>query len=195
MQRVCSVAGGVNDYLVDPDCLITTSNRECPFCPTRHQLRINGWYKRWVLLPGDHVDHRIRVRRLLCRYTGHTVSLLPDFCLPRRQHGPEILARFLVGVALLGLSLLTALRSARPDAPCHSVAQSLLQGFQSRGALLIRYMTGRGSRLPPVPTSVSPPRRLVAQHFLCLQEGFHDPEAAFIHHARCFHGLFQLGLA
>ena len=195
MQRIVRVAGGIKTYLSSPTCLVNSETRRCPFCPDGHRLRIHGWYHRFALLPGSQEACRIAVLRLLCPRQGRTVSLLPDFCLPRRQHGPGLLGLFLAAL-LNGSSLLKALQRARSGgAPGHSVAQVLLKAFLARRHHLQAYLAGLRTRAVEVAPAVPEARRPLAQLVLGLLEGFPDVISAFEHHARHFHHRFQIGLA
>ncbi|MEM7202550.1 MAG: DUF6431 domain-containing protein [Planctomycetota bacterium] len=97
MQKLLPVCGGLKAYVASPEMLVSERSRKCPFCRDKHRLRLHGHYHRHVLVPGDQAPERVPVRRLLCTRVRKTVSLLPDFCLPRRQHGPAILGTFLAG--------------------------------------------------------------------------------------------------
>lgn len=136
----------------------------------------------------------IPVRRLLCARVGRTVSLLPDFCIPRRQHGPAILGAFLAGYAE-GKALTTALRAVRPDAPGHSVAQSLRTGFLTRGGRIRTYLARvRARASEPSPSAAGfrgEVRALLAA--LCLD--FAQAADAFIHHGVGLHAMQLIGLA
>jgi hypothetical protein len=125
---------------------------------------------------------------------GRTVSLLPDFCIPRRQHGAAVLGAFLAGYAA-GKPLVAALRDVRPDVQGHSVAQSLRKGFLARGARIRAYLARLRARAleppPATPGCRSEVRVLVAA--LCL--GFVKAAAAFIHHGVGLHAMQQVGLA
>lgn len=193
MQRICRVIGGIKAYLENPSCLVNAETRECLFCPDRHPLRLHTWYFRFALLLGS-IAERIAVRRLLCPRTGRTVSLLPDFCIPKRQHGPDILGVFLWGL-LKGLRLLAALREARSEAPCHSLAQSLRSGFLGRGPVLKLYLATLSPRAVELPEEIPKDRRLLSQLVLPLTEGFCGAAVAFTHHGYFFHRAFGLGLA
>jgi hypothetical protein len=196
MQKVLPVAGGINAYVASPDCLLSHETRRCPLCSDHHPLRIHGWYWRYALLPGSPEGEapRIRVLRLLCARLGRTVSLLPDFCLPRRQQGPAILALFLQAL-VQGLSLLQALRQTRAEVASHSVAQNLLRGFLSRRTQILVYLGGLRARSPEPAISPGrdPWRLALLVDGLC--EGWDDPGRAFEVRARGFHDRFGLGLA
>ena len=191
MQRVLEVTGGIKRYLSDPGCLVTPENRVCPICPIPHKLWRHGTYTRQVLLPDPDPVESIPVFRLFCARTGRTVSLLPDFCLPRRQHGPGILGRFLAAY-VRGIPLLDALRSVRGDAPSHGVAQSLRDGFLRRLTQLHAYLGPIRAQPPP---EVAPGRRPIALVFYRLIHGFSDVARALVHHGLRFHHTFGVGLA
>ena len=192
MQKVCRAEGGVKSYLENSRCLLTDENRRCPFCPDSHRLRIHGTYDRQALFP-EGIAARLVIHRLRCARTGRTVSLLPDFCLPRRQHGPSILGLFLDAL-VSGAGQLEALMRFRPDATQHSTARSLLQGFLKRATKIRTYLASLRPRI------VDPPRSLPGHHGLALLVhgllyGFKDPVPAFTDHGRGFHRRFQVGLA
>lgn len=196
VQRVLPVRGGLKAYLAVPDVLVNESSRQCPFCREQHRLRLHGDYHRHVLVDAEQ-SASVPVRRLLCVHTGKTVSLLPDFCIPRRQHGPSILGPFLAGYAG-GQSLLAALQSARPDAANHSVAQSLLRGFLARSGPIRTYLSHLRHRAvePPAPTpGLSVLQREVSVLVVALCLGFANAAQAFVHHGVGLHAMQQIGIA
>lgn len=195
MQRLCPCPGGVKPYLASVEAVLTETARRCPFCPDAHPLRRNGRYHRWALLPDPAPAERIPVLRLRCPRTHRTVSLLPDFCLPRRQHGPGILGIFVDGVVRHGLGLHAALRSVRAAAMEHSTAQSLMRGFVRRQDALRTYLAGLRARAIPPPVGFEGLRRALAPVVLALLVDHPDPITAFVHHARQFHHRFALALA
>jgi len=196
MQRVCEFSGSVKEYLRSPGCLVTEETKRCPFCSNAHPLRLHGWYERQALLPHQVTVVRVWVRRLCCAVTGKTVSLLPDFCLPRRQHGPGILGVFLQAF-ISGHTLLESMRQARPDLVGHSVPQSLVRGFLHRGHELRAYLAMRAPRQAPVPRRAGVPaqRGVLAMLVHGLLDGFDSAVRAFVQHGRLFHHRFGLGLA
>ena len=194
MQRICSVAGGIKSYQVAPHAVLTETTRQCPFCSPAHRLRQHGRYERWGIFPDPEPPQRVRVLRLLCVVVGRTVSLLPDFCLPLRQHGPEILGPFVYGVGVEGMSLSAALRRQRRGAR-HNVACHLWRGFERRVPALQVYAAGFQVRAPTVPDTVAGERRAVAQLVLSLAAGHSDVAKAFRHHGRLFHCRFGLSVA
>jgi len=195
LQRVCAVPGGVNAYLRDPDGLVSAETLVCPFCPDGHRLHRHGYYHRYALFLAPDPSLRIPVRRLLCPVVGRTVSLLPDFCLPRRQHGPAILAVFLYAFAVLGLPLALAMKKARPDVTTHSTAQSLRRGFLSRAILIRAYLAGIRHRFLPPPDTVPHDRRELAALVNGIVHRSATPDRAFLRHGRCFFARFGTGLA
>lgn len=195
MQRVFRVQGGLKAYDATPDMLLAAPGaRECPFCSDKHRLRRHGHYRRFALLPCEQEPARVPICRLLCARTGKTVSLLPDFCLPRRQHGPAIVGAFLSGYAEGG-TLLAALREARADAAGHSVAQSLRQGFLARAGPIRAYLARLRARAIDPPTSACGRRREVAALLVGLCHGFAAAAEAFVHHGVGLHAMAQIGLA
>jgi len=194
MQRLCPVALGIKEYRAAPAAAVTPDSRRCPFCSDRHPLRIHGCYRRFALLPDPDEPHLIPVMRLLCSRTGKTVSLLPEFCTPRRQHGPAILARFL-SAWVSGAGLLPALRSVRRDVAGHSVAQSLFRGFRDRIATIKVYLAGIRPCGAGTPPTVPESRRPIADVFFALIADARDAVTAFLHHGVALHNRFHLGIA
>lgn len=193
MQKLLPVPGGLKAYVAAPELLVDERARACPFCADKHRLRLHGHYHRQALLPCGRTEV-IPVRRLLCSRVGRTVSLLPDFCIPGRQHGPEILGAFLADYAA-GETLTAALRAARPDAPGHSVAQSLRAGFLARDGRIRTYLASvRARALEP---SSSPPdaRGRVCALLAALCLGFGQAVEAFVHHGVGLHTMQKIGLA
>lgn len=195
MQRVCAIGGGVKSYLENPRSpLSDEDNRRCLFCPDGHRLRLHGTYKRQALFPDPEAPRSLTIQRLLCVRTGRTVSLLPDFCLPRRQHGPAILGLFLQAL-LGGAGVLAALSRFRRDLSHHSTPRSLLKGFLGKAGRIRSYLARLRRRVVEASQGIPRARRLLAFLVQGLLSGFPDPPAAFIHHARRFHQLFRVSLA
>ena len=174
-------------YLRNPDMLDTAEVRRCPFCESGHAMILHGWYCRQVILPAGGGCLSIPVRRLRCRATGRTVSLLPAFCIPRRQHGPGVLGLFLVHLFLRGMTLMESLRLARGEAPSHAVAQSLRDGFRRRCGRICEYLSGLGGRAP----AADRPTAVVER----LRAGYRRIQQAFTVHGRALHAASGLGLA
>ena len=184
----------VHEYIARAQVILTEDLRACPFCPDGHRLRSHGSYRRFAIVEGGAV-HRIPVLRLLCPRLGRTLSLLPDFCLPGRQHGPAVLGAFLEALVLSGLTLVGAMRRARPDAPCaHSLPQSLLRGFVRRLPPIRSWLAKRRHRFPDL--AAAPRSRPLewVQTVAALLEAGDDVGAAFIASGRRFHAAMGLGL-
>lgn len=196
MQRILKCPLTVKDYVSNPDILISDKALQCPFCPDGHRLIRHGYYSRQALFLGDPSCRQIKVVRLLCIYRGSTVSLLPDFCMPRRQHGPAIICLFLIYLFIEGLSLHCALGRIRPDTCCHSTGQSLRDGFLRKGEQIDAYLDSieayRTENEISPHTRHSHPR---ASHRLSvLISGSSSPQEAFTNHCREFHNRFNCGL-
>jgi len=195
VQKLLQVAGGLKAYEADSDILLGHEHaRRCPFCRDGHRLRLHGHYHRFALVPGHRDPVRLPVRRLFCPRTGTTVSLLPDFCMPRRQHGPAILGEFLSAYAA-GSPLLAALRATRPDAAGHSVAESLRDGFLARAGPIGTYVAGLRARALERPMGAKGRRAEVAALLAGLCLGFAAAADALIHHGVALHAAFRIGLA
>lgn len=195
MQRVCAIPGGVNAYLGDPDCLLSEETRRCPLCPDHHRLRRHGRYHRWASFPGEDLSLRIPILRLFCRTTGRTVSLLPDFCLPRRQYGPAVLGIFLHALVLLRLPVLAAFRAAVPGSTARSSAQDLRDAFLHRAHCIRSFLYGLEHRHVPAPNGTPAPLRELASLVHGLTVPSPCPGAAFVLRSAPFHTRFHQGFA
>lgn len=148
-----------------------------------------------MILPAEETLE-IPLVRLLCRHSGVTVSLATDFCIPRRQHGPQVLGLFLEALVDAGLGLAGAMRRARPDAPRgQSLPQSLLPGFRRRLSSTRTWLGSQRARAPSPPAS--PNRqplevRLVVTEILGLAA---DARWAFTYAGRGIHDLTGAALA
>jgi hypothetical protein len=148
---------------------------------------LHGWYFRQAILPAGEGCRLIPVRRLRCQATGRTVSLLPAFCIPRRQHGPGVLGLFLVNLFLRGRTLTESLRLARGEVPSHAVAQSLRDGFRRRCGRISEYLAGLGGS----GAGAARPSAVVER----LRGGHRQIVPAFTAHGRAMHEAVGLGLA
>lgn len=195
MQKIARVAVSVDSYIASPLQILTETLRICPCCPEEHRLWRHGSYERTVILPRGEI-RTIPVIRLICRHTGVTISLLPDFCLPRRQHGPGVLGIFLEALVFGGRTLMQAMRRARPDAPaCHSLPQSLLAGFRHRLHKIRAWLFSRQVRAPDPPITPRPWPLEVATTVSALLSLGPDPAEAFTCASRSLHDCQRVGLA
>lgn len=181
-----------------PMLLVSEETRRCPFCDPGCRLRLHGTYGRFVLLPGEDGERRIRIARLLCPATGRTVSLLPDFCVPGRQHGTVVLARFLDAYSR-GASLQSALHAARHGAERHSTAQSLRSGFLSRAGPIRDYVAKLRRRVNETVRAPQPEldavRRETASLIASLIDGLQDTAEAFVVRGVGLFAAFGVALA
>lgn len=191
MQRVCRFDGEVKRYEEDPYCLLDEDHRICPICDSRHRLRRHGLYRRWAYLPGEAEPRSLPIVRLLCAVTGRTVSLLPDFCLPRRQHGPGVVGLFLHALAIEGRTLGSSLEAAGLEDKSHSLAQSFLRGFKLRRHSLGAYLASRLRRwkLPPPDH-----RHEIAREVSAILELSQGIVRSFVLCGRELHSKFGVGL-
>ena len=58
-----------------------------PRCNKLVQFRKHGFYERYYI--SNIYDGKIVIRRYICPICGHTISIMPDFCLPKYLHGLE----------------------------------------------------------------------------------------------------------
>lgn len=65
----------------------------CPGCAASKPLVGHGSYQRQVC--DDKQVFPLRVKRFLCTFCGHTVSILPSFCLPHRHYLTATIQRVL----------------------------------------------------------------------------------------------------
>ena len=195
MQKIIAVGVSVHEYIARPQVILTEELRICPFCADGHRLRGHGCYRRLAIVEGG-AQHRIPVLRLLCPRQGQTLSLLPDFCLPGRQHGPGVLGAFLEALILGGQTLTGAMRRARPDTPRgHSLPQSLLRGFLRRLVPIRSWLAERCQRFPNLPDPPRPRPIEWRQSVVLLLEAGESVGAAFCASSRGFHAATGLGLA
>lgn len=110
---------------------------------------------------------------------------------PARPRDPGDLS----GRLLAGASLLAALRAARPDAPGHSVAQSLRNGFLARAGPIRTYLARLRARALEPPPTVAGRRREVAALLIGLCHGFATAAGAFVRHGVELHTALHIGLA
>ena len=194
MQHICEFSGGVKEYLEANQPLVTPAVYTCTICKTPHRLRLNGSYCRWCITLAYPSGKRIRIQRLRCMRTGRTISLLPDFCHPRRQYGPDIIGVFLISLFLKGQTLLGALRSAHPPATHHTVAQSLRDGFKRQRRNLSAYVASIHPSKIEVPERIDRDQRPYARLVLGLTGRSRNPGGRFVYHGRCIHARFGQGL-
>jgi len=152
-------------------------------------LRLHGFYKRCSITPEYPEGRQVRIQRLYCPRTGRTVSLLPDFCHPRRQHGPAVIGMFLVALFIKGQTLLGSLHTIRPQVNNHAIAQSLRDGFTNQVHALNVYVASINPGKIKVPARIVPQHHPEARLVLGLGGKSRNLGKHFIYHARCMHAL------
>jgi len=194
MQRICETHGSVKQYLLGLITLVTAATRSCPYCADKHPMRLHGCYWRWAITSGYPEGVKIRIQRLLCPVTGCTVSLLPDFCHPRRQYGPSFIGVFLVALIIKGKTLLDALHAVRPSVSSHAVGQSLRDGFTDQEHVLNAYVSSIHPEKIKVPRRISQQQQPYARLVLGLTGESRNPGKHFVHHAHGIHARFGQSL-
>jgi hypothetical protein len=66
-------------------------------------MQRHGFYWRWTILPSG-ARQRFGVHRFRCAACRRTVSYLPDFCVPYKHFGADVIQGVLAAVLLLNLS-------------------------------------------------------------------------------------------
>lgn len=136
------------------------------------------------------------VLRLLCSQEDRTVSLLPNFCLPRRQYGIPTLAALITHVVLGGEGLHRGARHLHPICPPGpSSVRCLVNGLRRRRLVLSAYVCSVSPRLRDPCRRLTGWRQELEPIVDGLIHGFVIPKLALLHHAVLFHGRYQLGLA
>jgi hypothetical protein len=71
----------------------------CPHkdCGVAMEMSKNGFYLRYLIT--CIFAGKIRIRRYKCRKCGHTVSMLPSFCLPQYTYGLELIIEIMLTAA------------------------------------------------------------------------------------------------
>jgi len=134
MQILHPFAGSIQHYFEE----ITSPDRyrpdHCPQCEATHPLIGHGFYRRTLVDVA--FDGTIRVRRYLCRSCKRTVSLLPEFALPWLRFSVSVMAVFLVGRLLTGLTLIAAARAAAQTGMPYQRGQFWIRRFQKQAPKL-----------------------------------------------------------
>jgi hypothetical protein len=170
-------------------------------------MRKHGFYSRTVVTGED--CHSILIRRLLCVLTGRTVSLLPDFLVPRKQHSCAVIAAFFHAWAVLDVTLTAAMARATSVAPMRQKAQFWIRGFAKNLSKIRAYLAeidpGQTILAPKRRVTRSLPRDFIAPVFSHMLKDYRTPQSAFEHmlkdyrtpqsafefHSRGFHVRFH----
>ena len=100
-----------------------------PDCRAQKTMWRNGFYVRCVVT-GTQL-YEIKIQRLRCRYCGISVSLIPNFALPRFQYSLDIIIAALYMRVSMALTLLATAQKLTPPHPGYSPSSGLV-GFYER---------------------------------------------------------------
>jgi len=189
IQKILRVVGGIKQYVSAKGEIAIPSHLEtCPFCTPIHPLRRHGFYRRWAVT--NAVLHYIRIRRLLCPATKRTVSLLPDFLVPRKQFVLAVIAAFFQAYLWLGLSLAASVRAATRIHPARQKGRFWCRAVASRARTLRAY----AAQLPsaardagPAPPAAGALRAELHALLAPLFPGAADLVSALRHHSPHMH--------
>ncbi len=93
MQIIIKVSKNVDKYIEDVQNKKIIKPSKCPICNKENSLHHNGVYYRNLI--EENREYRIPVIRLLCKLCLHTISLLPEFCLPHFQYSFKFIIKAL----------------------------------------------------------------------------------------------------
>lgn len=207
IQKITELSGTINRILSDAAAGVTAVPQGadlCPFCEPTHRLRRHGTYRR-TAVTADAVLC-ISIERLLCAATGRTVSLLPDFLFPRKQHVVPVVAAFLSAFVFQTLSLTASMACA-----------TIIYASRQKGTYWIRCLLRNApvfqiymasirprQRIPRSEAALPPPapgggfitrvRARLALLLDLLLDGFGSLEDAFRFHSRHMHIRFARAL-
>ena len=187
IQRVIPIPGGSKHYRADMErkaLPIPEGSDICPWCPVPHRLRKHGCYFRRALTREE--VHDLLIRRLLCPVQGKTVSLLPDFLLPRKHHTAGVIADFFHAYVLLGLTLLASVARARKAFASYQKGGFWRRCFEKNLPRIRTYLAQLHpeQRREPVPVSA---RSRIEPALALLLECSRSPRQAFEAHSRRMH--------
>gem|GEM_PF-2371482 len=194
IQRVIEIAGGskqYREYKKTEDLPIPEGAGLCPWCETPHPLRRHGAYNRTVTDGAGFFT--VLILRLFCPVHGKTVSLLPSFLLPRKQHAAGVVADFFHSYVLLGLTLISAVARATTSFPSYQKGSFWRRCFEKNLPRTRTYLAGFRPLQTRDPTPASPRSRIQPALTLIL-DGFRSPRQAFEAHSRRMHQTLGFAL-
>jgi len=206
IQKITELSGSINKILRNASSGITSVPQGgdlCPFCKPSHRLRRHGTYQRNAVTAEQ--VFRICIQRLLCAATGQTVSILPDFLLPRKQHLIPVVASFFSAFALQGLSLAASMSLATIIYPSRQKGTYWIRCLVGNMPTIRAYMASvrprqdasESTKLRHVATDGSLVARLrgrLAPLLHLLREKFRSLAVAFRFHSRNLHARFARAL-
>jgi hypothetical protein len=147
----------------------------------------------------------VSIQRLLCAATGKTVSILPDFLLPRKQHVIPVVAAFFLVFTLQHLSLAASMAYATIIYPSRQKGtywiRCLLRNVPAVRAYLASVLPHqripRSEAVPPPsPRSgfITRARARLKPLLELLRNGFRSLQDAFRFHSRNLHIRFARAL-
>jgi hypothetical protein len=109
------------------------------------------------------------IRRLLCAVIGRTVSLLPEFLAPGKQHTWEVMGKYLQGRHMEGLTKVAAMEAATRVNPTRQKGSYWTGCLEDNGLRIQSYLSTSRPRVPSGPTASALVQAL-AKGFPCLAE-------------------------
>jgi hypothetical protein len=206
MQKITELSGTINKILRDAAAGITAVPQGadlCPFCEPTHRLRRHGTYRRTAVTA--EAVFCVSIQRLLCAATGGTVSLLPDFLLPRKQHVIPVVAAFFLAFALQRLSLAASMVGATIIYPSRQKGTYWIRCLLRNAPIIQAYMASMRPR-QRIPRSEAAPPASARAGFITrararlkpllevLRNGFRSLQDAFRFHSRNLHIRFARAL-
>ena len=149
----------------------------CPFCKDRHKLSRHGSYWRYVITRRD--IHQTRIRRLLCEVHGKTVSFLPSFLAPGKQHCLGVMGRFFEE-RMKEKSLEEAIEAATQNRPSKKKGQYWERSLEAKSSVTQTYLAGLRRR-----------ERKGTTMLQRIMTGFKTMAEALMAHNLRMHRLFQ----
>jgi hypothetical protein len=105
--------------------------RRChnPKCSRLVQFKKHGFYERYFL--SSFFDGKIVIRRYICPECGHTISVMPDFCLPRYINALEIIFQYILRVFNRKGSIIACLEELNKEYG-FNISRQLLYNYRKR---------------------------------------------------------------
>jgi hypothetical protein len=128
----------VQEYLRQFSRLPLVLPTTCARCGASDCLCRHGSYGRQVC-EGNAV-FSIRVKRLLCRLCHRTISLLPSFCLPYRQHSTAVVEKVLSLRFLKGASWRAIGRSLGWEVPTCTTCREWVAAFARASVIYVAHL-------------------------------------------------------
>jgi transposase-like protein len=97
-----------------------------PSCGLPLRMSKNGYYSRYIITAS--FAGQIRIRRYKCKKCGHTVSMLPSFCMAQYSYGTEVI------VGLMSAAMMSTKSKAAVDYHdvCANISRKQVRFYLSR---------------------------------------------------------------